>query len=200
MRLSSAVWFVLMLSAAVGGEKFDPGSASAYKTRQTNDHVTVAAVPYTTDEQARTAFGKHNSYKYGILPVLVIVQNDLDEPLRLSGIQAQYELPDGRHIDAVPPADIASTTARLPKDSPGSPAPRLPFPLPKKKNPLANWELDGRAFTAQMVAPHESAYGFFYFETELIRGSKLYLTGMQGMRTGKGIIYFEVPLEQPPAK
>ncbi len=186
-----------MLSAAVGGEKFEPGSVSAYKTRETNDHVTVAVVPYTTDDQAHTAFGKHNPYKYGILPVLVIVQNDLDEPLRLSALQAEYELADGRHIESVPASDLPSTTAKLPKEGPGAPGPKPPFPLPTKKNPLAWGQLDGRAFTAQMVAPHESAYGFFYFESQLLPGAKIYLTGMQGMRTGKGIIYFEVPLEEP---
>lgn len=199
MKLSSAVLFVLMLSPAPSAEKFDPGPASSYSTRQTNDHVTVAAVPYTTGEQVHAAFGKHDPNQYGILPVLVIVQNDLDEPLRVSALQAEFEQADGRHIESVPAADLPSTVAKLPKEGPNGPGPKLPFPLPKKKNPLAGWELDGRAFTAQMIAPHEAASGFFYFETRLLPGARLYLPGMQGMRTGKGIIYFEIPLEQPPA-
>jgi len=178
-------------------KKFDPGPASSYTTRQTNGKVTVAAVPYTSDEQARTAFGKHNPYQYGILPVLVIVQNDMDEPLRLSAVEAQFEKADGRHIEAVPPQDIASTMARQPRDGqlPGS-GPRWPVPLPKKKNPLAEWGIEGRAFSAPMLSPHESAQGFFYFQTRLFPGAKLYLSGMQAARSGEGIIFFEIPLEE----
>ena len=75
-------------------KKFDPGPASSYTTRQTNGKVTVAAVPYTSDEQARTAFGKHNPYQYGILPVLVIVQNDRQRESFL----AAYELATGEQV------------------------------------------------------------------------------------------------------
>ncbi len=206
MRPSSAALIVLIpcLALAFGDKKddrkFDPGPASSYATRQTNDHVTVAAVPFTSDDQVRAAFGKHNPNQYGILPVLVIVQNDLDEPLRLSALQAQFIHADGRHIESIPPADVPSISAREPKEGPGAPGPRLPIPLPKHKNPLSGWEIEGRSFTAQMLPPHESAQGFFYFQTRLLPGAGIYLTGMQGARTGKGIIYFEIPLEAPASR
>ncbi len=206
MRFPAAVALVLMPAIAIlafgdpDDKKFDPGNASSYQTRQTNGKVTVAAAPYTTDEQARAVFGKHNPYQYGILPVLVIVQNDMDEPLRLTSLAAQYETANGRHIDAIPPEDVPATIARQPRDGqiPGT-GPRLPFPLPKKKNPLAGWGIEGRAFRAQMLPPHESAFGFFYFQTRLFPGAKIYLSGMQAARSGEGIIFFEFPLEAPQA-
>lgn len=189
-----------VIALAFGGKKddvkFEPGPASSYAARQTNDRVTVGAAAYTEDERARAAFGKHNPYQYGILPVLIVVQNDMDEPLRLTGIQAEFVQADGRHIEAVPPADIPATAARQPKDGAGVPPVRLPIPLPKKKNPLAGAEIDERSFSAKMLPPHDSAEGFFYFQTRLLPGAKLYLTGMQGARTGKGILYFEIPIEE----
>ena len=47
-----------------------------------------------------------------------------------------------------------------------------------------------------MLSPHESAQGFFYFQTRLFPGAKLYLSGMQAARSGEGIIFFEIPLEE----
>lgn len=207
MRMSAAVLLLVMLAVTAlaygdrDDRKFDPGPASSYKTRQTNGRVTVAAVPYTSDEQTHAVFGKHNPYQYGILPVLVIVQNDMDEPLRLSAMQAEFETANGQHIEAVPPRDIPSTIAHQPRDGqmPGS-GPHLPIPLPKKKNPLAEWGIESRAFSAPMLQPHESAQGFFYFETRMLPGAKFYLSGMQAARSGEGIIFFEIPLEEPPAE
>jgi hypothetical protein len=178
--------------------KFEPGAASSYATRQTNQKVTVAAVPFTTDDQTRAAFGKHNPYQYGILPVLVVIQNDKDEPVRMSALQAEFMLADGRHIEAIPPRDVPNTLAHGPKDGTSLPGngPRLPFPTPKKKNPLLGANLEGRAFVAPMLLPHESAYGFFYFQTRLFPGAKLYLSGLQAARSGEGVVFFEVPLEE----
>ena len=55
---------------------FKPGPASSYATQQTQDKVTIAAIPYVNDDELKTAFGKDNPYKYGILPVLVVIQNE----------------------------------------------------------------------------------------------------------------------------
>jgi hypothetical protein len=63
--------------------KYSPGPASSYSTKQTNDQVTVAATAYDTEELAHTAFGKLNPNDYGVLPVLIIVQNDTDQALKM---------------------------------------------------------------------------------------------------------------------
>lgn len=183
-------------------KRFDPGPASSYTTRQTNGKVTVTAVPYTSDEQASAPFGKHNPYQYGILPVLVIIQNNMDEPLRMTGIQTEFITARGQHLDAIPPQELASTIAKHPRDGasiPGQGGPRLPVRLPKKKNPLADSVFEARAFRAQMLPPHESAYGFFYFQARLTPGAHFFLSGLQAARSGEGIIYFEFPLDEKQA-
>jgi hypothetical protein len=180
-------------------EGFSPGPASSYPTRQTNGHVTVAAVPYDTNDLARSAFGKHNPYNYGVLPVLVVVQNDTDKTISLDRLLVQYELPDGRHVDATPPDDVTYIGAnhrakQVPIDAQ---IPHIPIGSgPKKqKGPLTGWEIQGRAFAARMLPAHESASGFFYFQSERLPGANLFLTGFREADTGKDLFYFEVPLD-----
>jgi len=177
-------------------ERFSPGPISSYQTKQTSEGVTVAAVPYNTEALAQTAFGKTDPNKFGILPVLVIIQNDTDKVMNLTGIEAKYERGDGRSIEATPAHDLQYAIQKRPREVPigvSSPIPRIAGGK-KNKNPLAEWEIEGRAFTARMLSPHESAYGFFYFETEHIEGSRLLLSGMREAASGKELFYFEVPL------
>ncbi len=73
------VALIVLLSIATAGaadkpkSRFAPGPAASYPGHQTQDKITIAAIPYTTEEQAASAFGKVNPYKYGILPVLVVL-------------------------------------------------------------------------------------------------------------------------------
>jgi hypothetical protein len=189
---------VLLTSAALlpaqkKSDKFAPGPVSSYRAKQTNDKVTVAAAPYDTEELAHQAFGKLDPNQYGVLPVLVIIQNDTDQALKLDRVEAEYTGADGRHVEATPAADVQTLGGA---DRP-SMRPPTSIPLPKKrKSPLNTWEIEGHGFAAKMIPPHESASGFFYFQTSYLPGAKLYLTGLKEASTGKDILYFEFPLEK----
>src|SRR3979409_911450 len=111
MKAFSICAVALMTAAVIladkkNDSKFSPGPASSYSTKQTNDKVTVAAVAYDSEELAHTAFGKLNPYQHGILPVLVIIQNDTDQALKLDHLTVEYTSLDNRHVDAIPPADV----------------------------------------------------------------------------------------------
>lgn len=174
--------------------KFSPGPASSYKSKQTNDHVTVAAVAYDTEEMARTAFGKLNPNQYGVLPILVIIQNDTDQALKLDHLDAEYTNAAGRNLEATPAEEVKTLGGA---ERPSVPV-ASPYPIHRKhKNPLDAWEIDGRAFSAKLLPAHESASGFFYFQIAHEPGSKFYLTGIQVAATGKDIFYFDIPLENP---
>jgi hypothetical protein len=86
--------------------KFLPGPASSYSNKQTNDKVTIAVTAYDTEELAHTAFGKLDPNQYGVLPVLVIIQNDTDQALKLDHVQVEYTGVDNRHVEATPPSEI----------------------------------------------------------------------------------------------
>ena len=193
---------VLLSIAALAGDdkdkaRFAPGEASSYPNHQTLDKITLAAIPYVTEEQSRQAFGKVNPAQHGVTPVLVILENNTGKALRLD-LRAELVDPGNRHLDATPAGDVVylDTTIKRPKLPGTSPYPN-PFPKKQKKGPLNTWEIEGRAFAPKMLPAGESANGFFYFQTELIPGSHLYLTGIKDAATGKDYFYFEVPLESP---
>src|SRR5579884_312773 len=99
-------------------ERFAPAPASSYQTKQTIEGVTVAAVPYNTEELAHAAFGKTDPNKYGILPVLVIIQNDTDKALNLREMTARYQRADDRQVEATPAQDLQYTIQKRPKEVP----------------------------------------------------------------------------------
>jgi hypothetical protein len=176
--------------------KFSPGPASSYPAKQTNDHVTVAIVAYDTEELAHAAFGKLNPNQYGVLPILVIIQNDTDQALKLDHLDVQYTGLDGKSVDATPAEEVKTLGgAERPNVPVGRP---IPIPLSRKhKNPLDVWEIDGRAFSAKLLPPHESANGFFYFQTVHGPGAKFYMSGVKVASTGQDVFYFEIPLGNP---
>lgn len=176
--------------------RFNAGTVADYQTRQTVDQVTIAASPFLNDEEAHRAFGKKlNPNKEGILPVLVVIQNGRGQALFLENMKVELLTPDRRRVEATPAQDVRYVAgADRPKVSQG------PIPgqqrITKKKNPLATWEIEGRAFSARMLPPNESASGFFYFRAPFRSGSQLYVTGLREASTGKELFYFEIPLEQ----
>ena len=199
MRTLSICWMVFMAAAAGWADnkkpdtKFSPGAASSYPARQTNDNVTVAVTAYDTEELAHTAFGKLDPNQYGVLPVLVIIQNDTDQALKLDPLEVQYTGADGRHVEATPASDIQVLGGT---ERPNMPTGRPLPPLRKHKNPLNVWEIEGRGFSAKLLPPHESANGFLYFQVNHRPGSQFYLSGIKVASTGKDVFFFEIPLDK----
>jgi hypothetical protein len=174
-------------------DRFAPGPASSYKGHETTEKITLAAVPFLSEEEVRSAFGKANLARYGVLPVLVILENGTGKALRLD-LQADLIGPDGKHVDATPAVDVTFIGGSgKPPSIPGTNP--LPFPR-RKKGPLNVWEIEGRAFTAKLAPVGEKVFGFFYFQQDFKPGSRLYLTGVSDASSGKEYLYFEVPLER----
>jgi hypothetical protein len=190
----------LSIAAAVAADNnapFTSAPASSYPGHQTLDKITIAAVPFTSEEQAASAFGKVRPYKYGILPVWVIIQNDTGKALRLN-LTAQFVDAKNRHIDAMPASDVVLYDgSRKVSWKSGSEQPPLRVPIPRKQKhgPLYTPEIEGLAFSARLLPPGESVRGFFYFEAANDPGAHIYLTGIKDAATGQDYFYFEVPFE-----
>jgi hypothetical protein len=199
---SSITLAVLLLSTASGSDDkpFQAGKASDY-AHQSSEQVLVGAKAFDTQDLTTAAFGKKvDLLKYGVLPVLVVIENKRDRSIDLNGLEVSLMASDGRHVAPVSPDDIPFVAADG-KRRPKTPGTGLPIPLPKKKNPLAGPEILVRAFAAKMVPPGDSVSGFFYFEAEAEAGDSVYLSGMRDARSGKEILYFEFPLKkEEPAK
>jgi hypothetical protein len=169
---------------------FHPPPAAEYPHRQTNDHVTIGVDTYTAGDKVKAAFGKVNPYQYGILPVLIAIQNDSAQSIKMDGMKAEYVSPNGQRIESTPAKDVPYTQGG------GRPRPPIgPLPPHVKKSPLNIWEIEGRAFAAEMIPPGNPAYGFVYFQTGIQKGATIYLSGITQAATGKELMFFEITLQ-----
>jgi len=192
-------WLILILVASISvvmavdkdKAKFAPGPASSFASKQTNEGVTIAAEAYETEDMAKAPFGKLNPYAHGVLPVLVVIQNDSKETVSLEKMKVEYETTDRERIGATAARDVQYLNPVKRPNLNGTPLPGLGG---RHKNPLASPEIEARAFAARMLPPGESAYGFLYFQTGHRSGAKLYLTGLKQAGSGKDLFYFEIPL------
>src|SRR5450432_3003631 len=62
---------------------FKPGRAVTFPAKSAQDKVTVAVKAYERDEDLRAAFGKTPLAQYGVLPVLVVIDNDTNKAVKL---------------------------------------------------------------------------------------------------------------------
>jgi len=188
----------MSIAAASAADKepppFKPAPAASLANHQTSEKVTIGVEPYVTDDKVKIAFGKLNPYQYGIVPVLLVIQNDGDKAIKLDHIKAEYVGPGNERVEATPAREVRYLRPpQRPNMIPG-PAGQVKV-LKTKKNPLDEWEIEGRSFTAAMLPPGQSASGFIYFQAELRHGSSIYLSGITEAGTGRELLYFEIPLQ-----
>ena len=151
---------------------------------------------YESDADTRPVFGKVNLNEYGVLPVLLVIENKTDQNLLLDLMKVQFMAPGGIRLDPTAPKDLPYLIGpKRPRAGPPTP---MPFPFPKKKmNPLAEVAIDSRAWGAKNLLPGESTHGFFYFQTEWRRNSYIYISGIREARTLKDLFFAEVPMDNP---
>jgi len=186
----------MSIAAAFAADKqpaFKAPPAASLPHRQTADKVTIAVDPYVEGEKVKTAFGKLVPYNYGVLPVLVVIQNDSNQSIRLDKLKAEYVAPNGERVVATPASDVRYARGPTRPVLVGGPAGRITGH--GKKNPLDAWEIEGRALAAQMLPPGNSASGFLYFQADILHGATIYLSGLAEAATGRELLYFEIPLD-----
>ena len=196
----------VLTGIAVAAKEFvlpTPQPAVSYPARDqhTDELVTVAVDPYDLPEKA--AIFTTNYLDNDMLPVFVIVTNDGDEPVTLSGMKAQFVTANRTKIAPATQDDLYRRLSR-----PRQPGRRYPLPLPV---PLPNShpkgavtakaldEMQRAQFSARAVEPHSTQAGFLFFDISGIDnplpGAHFFLTGL---RSGKGddLYYFEIALEK----
>jgi hypothetical protein len=193
---------LLLVSALFAADKttFQSKPVGQYPHRMTSEGVTIAAQTFVTDEETKEPFGKLNPWRYNVLPILVVIQNDSKDTLRVERMKISYVLPDNSKVDATPAGDVKYLLgAKAPTRVPGS---QLPIHIGgSKKSPLNEWEIEGRAFAAKVIPPGQSASGFFYFQVEQTsEASTVVISGLTNATSGKELFYFEIPMSGGPAK
>jgi hypothetical protein len=182
-----ALFMSIAVAFAADNKSFKAPAAADLPHKQTNEKLTIAVDPYVTGDKVKAAFGKLNPYDHGVLPVLVVMQNDTGKTIQLKNVRAEYVGPHGDRAVATPANEVKFATP------PKQPTQAGPITF-HSKNPLDVWEIEGRALQAVMLPSGSSASGFFYFQTTLLPGATLYVTGLSEAGTNRELMYFEVPL------
>ena len=77
---------------------FSPVRPAAY-AHQTSDKVTVGAKSFDNEQLTAEAFGKKTDLlRYGVLPVLVVIENKRDKALDLRDLEVNLVGADGSHV------------------------------------------------------------------------------------------------------
>src|SRR3954453_20711253 len=81
---------------------FKAAPADSYPHHQKDGAITIAVDPYASGEKIKAAFGKLDPYQYGVLPVLVVIQNDGKETIRMDRMKVEYVGPANHRVEATP--------------------------------------------------------------------------------------------------
>jgi len=192
--------FALSVMALTAAEVFRVSPADTYAAKQSQAGIVLAVKPYHNEELAKEAFGKGEPHKYGILPVLVVITNGGEAPIKLDKIHARYVPARSREgIESITAQDLFffNPKGHQPKQrripGVGTMGPKV------KKGPLARQEFSDREFSAPVLLPGETVSGFFYFDigmgSDPLAGASIYVAGLNNMTTGQELFYFEVPLD-----
>jgi len=177
--------------------KVQPAASYPAHDYHSKEKVTVALDPY--DAAPKTNVFVVPYHDLNMLPVLLIVTNDSDQPVELSRMKAELVTGDG---DKLTPATEDDVYRRV--SHPTSSGARLPLPFPTKRvkggvNNKQFTEIDSAQFKAKAVEPLSSQAGFLFFDVSDVknplRGARFYLTGVRDS-SGNDLMYFEVPLER----
>lgn len=176
--------------------KIQPAASYPAHDYHSQEKVTVALDPYDTPEKAGIFVVPYHDEN--LLPVLLVITNDGDQPVELSNMKA--ELVTGGKDKLTPAGEdeiyrrishTRSSGARLP----------LPFPTKKVKGAVNNkqfMEIENARFNAKAVEPLSTQGGFLFFDiTDVdnpLRGAHLYLTGVRDS-SGHDLMYFDVALK-----
>ncbi|HKW17440.1 MAG TPA: hypothetical protein VJO35_08040 [Terriglobales bacterium] len=162
-----------------------------------NENVTVALDPYDTPEKANIFVVNYR--QHDLLPILLIITNDSEQPIELATMKAELVTADGVKLTPDTEDDIFRRVSHPNASSTRYP---IPFPSPKAKGGInskqAN-EIQSAQFRAKAVEPRSSQIGFLFFDISdvaaPIRGARFYLTGVRNS-SGNDLMYFEVALDK----
>src|SRR4051812_21207020 len=100
---------ILSISAVFAADKetpFKAAPAASYASHQSNAQVTIGVDAYVTNDKVKVAFGKREPSQFGLLPVLVVIQNDSKEAIRLGRLKVEYIGPNHDRVEATPAKDV----------------------------------------------------------------------------------------------
>ena len=177
--------------------KTQPAFSYPAHDHHAKESVTVAVDPY--DASTKANIFTVNYRDHDLLPILLVVTNDSEEPIELSGMNAELVTADRSKLSPATEDDILRRISH-PRAS-GARVP-VPFPTKRVKGGVNSKELDeiqSAQFKAKAVEPRSSQAGFLFFDVadlpSSLVGAHFYLTGVRDS-SGHELMYFEIEVDK----
>ena len=206
MKKSILFIFACFIAAAGTGRSlykapaWEPGPRESYPAFLTSEGVTIAVEPLYTDKLAAGVFEKKDMITRGIMPFAVVVFNDNDFPVEVSGLDIEMihmDRPD-IHIKTMSPNEVTWRLSQRDKTWRTQRVPRL-SQKELDRNMLENF--DNKFLLNKTAAAHDRAGGFLYMHLpenesagEFLSGAMFYIPRIRRLDDGTRMIYFEVSL------
>lgn len=197
--------FVFICSPAFAGYKsvkvkVEP--ANSYSFHQKQGSITIAADPYETKEKIKTAFDLKELEQMGIVPVHIIISNDSEDLIVISGQDINLLDSNNRSFEPLPVDEVvrAIVYKEGPRPSPGPS--RLPFPRGSGRRGDAfeiETDLTNKSLRDLRVAPTANAGAFVFFRLPnnqmRLSGYKVYIPEIRNLKTRQSLLFFEIDLK-----
>ena len=179
--------------------KANPASEYADVDAHPNEHVSVAAEPFDTED--RTKFFRLDYLKYELLPVRIIITNAGDRPVSLDDVRIQFLSASGDRLPAAIPDEIdrRMNDTRNPMDKYHTP---IPLPHGRTHNQKIDQDIADFGFSTTLVEPHTTLSGFLFYDVSgvdkpWLRGAQIYIKVMKDA-DGKELFPFTIDLDKLP--
>ena len=180
---------------------WEPGPRESYQAFLTSEGVTIAVDPLYTDELAARAFDKKDMITRGIMPFAVIIFNDNDFSVEVSGLDIELihnEQPPVR-IKTLSPNEVTWRLSQRDKTWRTQRIPRL-SQTELDRNMLEDF--DKKFLFNKTALARGVASGFLYLHLpenesveDFLSGSMIYIPKIHRLDNGSRMIYFEISLE-----
>lgn len=177
--------------------KVQPAFSYPAHDHHANENVTVALDPYDSPGKANIFVVNYREHE--LLPVLLIITNDSDQPIQLADMKAELVTADRAKLT---PDNEDDVLRRISHPSASGTHYPVPFPTRKVKGGVSSKErdeIDNAQFKAKAVEPRSSQAGFLFFDISdtpnALPGARFYLTGVRNA-SGNDLMYFEVPIDK----
>lgn len=200
LSVSLAVTFLAL--PALASKEYKPPAirpALTYSAHEehANEHVAIAVEPYDTAEKQKIFTVDFRAH--GLLPVLLVITNDGDQPISLTDMRIQ--MITGQR-DKIMPASSDDIYRRLSNPRTND-RPTVPLPIPRRKvkgtvSPRTMDEIQSAQFAAKAVEPRNTRSGFLFFDVQGIRslaGSHILFMNLHNGQGGD-LMFFEIPLDK----
>ena len=199
------LYFVCFCVPTIAGYKslkVKTESAKSYTFHQQQGAITIAADPYETKEKIKTAFDLKELEQMGIVPVHIIISNDGEDPIVISGADINLLDSNNRSFEPLPVDEVVRAVVY--KEGPRTSRSPSPIPFPRGSGRRGDafeieTDLTNKSLRDLRVAPKTNAAGFVFFRLPNNRmrlgGYKVYIPEIRNLKTRQSLLFFEIDLK-----